>query len=399
MSLRAVSVVELREQVLREAAAGRESVQEVCRRWGIGTSTFYRWKARFDARGADGLEDLPRRPFRSPGQIPYELEDAICRMRKDNPRWGARRIRAEFIRAESSPPAVSTIHQVLVRNHLVALRPGRRPKATRRFAREIPNDLWQMDATRVKLASGAWCWVIDVLDDHARFLLAAVACRQPTTALAWEAFSRAAGRYGLPRQVLTDNDLIFSGRLHGGQEVGFERQLRAAGVQLIHSRPYHPETQGKLERFHRTLKELLADLGPPRDLAHLGELLEAISTHYNHERPHQALGEATTPAERYLPSPAALVTAEAETEPDYPAGAVVRSVGRNGVLTYDTAKWSVGTRWAGQRLRVIARGDRVDFFRGSELVRSATREPSRSYYPLPARRYPGKEGAPLGRAP
>ncbi|HEX9891170.1 MAG TPA: helix-turn-helix domain-containing protein, partial [Actinomycetota bacterium] len=80
MSLRAVSVVELREQVLKEAAAGRESVEEICRRWRIGTTTFYRWKARLEARGAQGLEDLPRRPFRSPAQIPYELEDAICRM-------------------------------------------------------------------------------------------------------------------------------------------------------------------------------------------------------------------------------------------------------------------------------------------------------------------------------
>ena len=148
MSLRAVSVVELREQVLKEAAAGRESVEEVCQRWRIGTTTFYRWKARFEARGAEGLEDLPRRPFRSPAQIPYELEDAICRMRKDHPRWGARRIRAELIRAGTSPPAVSTIHQALVRNHLVAAQPRRRPKATKRFTREVPNDLWQMDATR-----------------------------------------------------------------------------------------------------------------------------------------------------------------------------------------------------------------------------------------------------------
>ena len=233
--------------------------------------------------------------------------------------------------------------------------------------------------------------------DHARYLLAALACRQPTTRLAWEAFQLAAGRYGLPRQVLTDNDLIFSGRLHGGQQVGFERELKAAGVQLIHSRPYHPETQGKLERFHRTLKELLADLGPARDLGHLQELLDRVTAHYNVERPHQALGEATTPAERYLPSPAPLVPPEAEVEASYPSGAVVRSVGRNGVLTYDTAKWSVGIRWAGQRLRVIDRGDRVDFFHGSQLVRSATREPGRTFYPLPARRFPGKGGAALGR--
>lgn len=325
MALEVLSMGEMRLEVLLERERTRESVAEICRRHKISPASFYRYRARYLARGPDGLEPLSRRPLHSPAQISPDLEERLYRMRKEHPRWGARRIRAELIRSGEHPPACSTIHQALRRMGLVPQGRGRKPKATRRFERGVPNDLWQMDATRLKLTSGAWCWVIDILDDHARYLLGALACRQPTTELAWKVFEQAAGRFGLPRQVLTDNDLIFSGRLHGGVLVGFERRLKAAGVQLIHSRPYHPETNGKIERQHRTLKELVYELGPPKNIPHLQELLGKVASHYNTERPHQALGEATTPAERYLADEAGW-SAPAEAEPAYPAGAVLRTV-------------------------------------------------------------------------
>jgi transposase InsO family protein len=388
MALKAVSKVELKEQVLKEREQTRETVAEICARWKISPASFYRWKARYEARGAEGLGDLPRRPFRSRGQIPFDLEDQICRMRKDHPRWGARRIRAELIRAGISPPAVSTVHQALRRNHLVADQPRKRPKAKKRFTREVPNDLWQIDATRVKLATGAPAWVIDVLDDNARYLVAAVACWAPTTEAACQAFSEGVSRCGLPRQVLSDNGSEFTGRLPV-HEVAFELQLKAAGVQLIHSRPYHPETIGKIERFHQTLKAWLADHGPPRTLEKLQALLDRFREHYNSERLHQALGEATVPAERYLPSPQPLHEL-VEEDPVYPAGAVIRTVGRNGSLTFSDAKINVGVRWAGRRLRIVDRSPRLDVFYGSELVRSVALEPGRSYYPVPSRRFPGR---------
>lgn len=389
MVLKAVSMAELREQVLLERERSGETVAEICARWETSPASFYRWKARWEARGAEGLEDLPRTPFTSPRQIPFELEDEIVRMRKTHERWGARRIRAELIRAGWQVPACSTVHRALVRNGLVLAQPRKRPRATRRFEREVPNDLWQIDVTKTKLTTGAPAEVIDVLDDCARYLLGYWVCHVATTELAWKAFRRAADRHGLPRQLLSDNGLTFTGRLHR-RVVGFERELRTAGVQLINSKPRHPETLGKLERFHRTLKEWLADEGPPRSLEHLVELLGRFEVHYNTERPHQALGEATTPAERYLPSATAFVEPPPDDEPAYPAGALVRSVAANGVLTYGNAKWSVGARWAGRRVRVVDRGTRVDFFYGPDLVRSAAREPGRTYYPLPERKFPGR---------
>jgi transposase InsO family protein len=310
-------------------------------------------------------------------------------MRKDHPKWGAKRIRAELIRAGTGPPAVSTIHRVLVRNNLVAPQPRKGPKALKRFTREVPNDLWQIDATRVKLASGGFCWVIDILDDHARYLLAATAAHAESTELACAAFEEASERYGLPRQVLSDNGLSFSGRLHGGKLVGFERRLRAAGVQLINSRPYHPQTLGKIERFHATMKAWLAEHGPPISLEELKVMLERFREHYNQERPHQSLGEAVTPAERYV-SGAESPVPPSEEEPAYPAGAVLRMVGANGSLTYDYAKFSVGVVWAHRRLQVVDRQQHIDFFHGERLVRTVARQPGRTYYPLLDRRFPGR---------
>jgi len=157
--------------------------------------------------------------------------------------------------------------------------PHKRPQATKRFERDVPNDLWQIDATRTHLADGTEAWIVDALDDHARYLLAARACDGPTEQAAWEAFSEATAHCGLPRQLLSDNGLCFTGRLHGF-EVAFERRVRSLGVALINSRPDHPETLGKLERFHKALKEWLHDQGSARDLGHLQDLLDWFGHHY-----------------------------------------------------------------------------------------------------------------------
>ena len=171
MALQVVSMKELKLEVLLEPERSGDTVTEVCRRRGLSRETFYLYRRRYQADGLAGLEPRSRRPRSSPGQIEAELEARICRLRNDHPRWGARRIRSELARAGLDPPAVSTIHQALKRNHLVAPGRSRRRKASKRFERELPNDLWQIDATEVALADGAKRWVLDCLDDHARYLL------------------------------------------------------------------------------------------------------------------------------------------------------------------------------------------------------------------------------------
>lgn len=384
MPLRVVTMAELRLQVLLEAERSGESVASVCRRHGISRDTYYRYRRRYLADGLDGLVDRSKAPLRSPAQIEADLELEICRMRKDHPRWGARRIATELERAGVAPPAVSTIHQALRRNHLIALQPPQRPKALKRFEREVSNDLWQIDATRVRLVSRRKVWVMDMIDDHSRYLLAAIAAEGPTGEAAWDCFELASSRYGLPRQVLSDNALSFTGRFHD-VEVEFERSLAELGVELINSGPYHPETLGKLERFHKTLKQWLADEGPAEDLAHLQELLDAFRHHYNRERPHQGIGNLT-PAERYgwtppvtdaLPS----VGYDDKGEPVYPPHSIVRTVSDRGTLGYENKLIAIGMRWTGARVRVVPVGGLVHVYYGEELVRALAIDPNVYYQP------------------
>ncbi len=380
MALRVVSMGELRLEVLLEPERTGDTIAEVCRRRGISRQTFYRYRRRYEAEGLQGLDPRSRQPLRSPGHIDVEVEVEICRLRKDHPRWGARRIRSEVRRAGVDPPATSTIHRVLRRNHLVADQPKKRPKARKRFEREVPNDLWQIDATRVHLADGTEAWIVDALDDHARFLLAAQACLAPTGEAAWTCFEQASSDYGLPRQLLSDNGLCFTGRLHR-VVVEFERRVRSLGVVLINSRPDHPETLGKLERFHKTLKEWLSDEGPPRDLAHLQELLDRFRTHYNEDRPHQGIADLT-PAERYRPSPAPPPPHQLELEePVYPRGAIVRTVWKVGVVTYDRRTIGLGRRWAGLKVRIVPAGRLIHVYYGKTLLRSLAFDPDRRYHP------------------
>jgi len=377
MSLRVVTMAELRLEVLLEPERTGQSVAEVCRRRGISRETFYEYKRRYELEGAAGLEPRSRRPTRSPAQIDVELEVRICQLRKHHPRWGARRIRSELRRSGIDPPAISTIHQVLRRNHLVTDQPRKRPKARKRFEREVPNDLWQIDATKVALADGTEVWVVDALDDHARYLLAARAALRPTTQAAWACFEDAATRHGMPRQLLSDNGLCFTGRLHG-RVVDFERRIRSLGIVLINSGPYHPETLGKLERFHKTLKEWLADEGSPRDLPHLQELLDRFRAHYNDERPHQAIDDAT-PAERYRPSPLRAPVVEELEAPTYPRGAIIRTVWSNGVVTYDRRTIGLGKRWGGLKVRIVPAGKLIHVYYGKILVRSLAFDPQVRY--------------------
>jgi transposase len=242
MALRVVSIRQLKLEVLLEPGRTGDSVAAVCRRRGISRQTFYLYRRRYEAEGIAGLEARARTPRSSPGRIDPQLEALICRLRGEHPKWGARRIRSELARAGTCPPAISTIHQVLQRNHLVAPQPPRRRRADRRFERPVANDLWQIDATRVLLASGEPVWIVDCLDDHARFLLYALACPSPTGEAAWRCFLQASANNGLPRQLLSDNHVSFTGRRFG-LTVEFERRLAGLGVELINARPYHPQTR------------------------------------------------------------------------------------------------------------------------------------------------------------
>lgn len=385
MALKVVTLPELRREVLLEAQRTGEPVSSICQRFGISRQTYYRYRRRFLLEGLEGLENRSRKPHHSPARMDPQIEIEICRLRKTHPRWGARRIHAELTRAGIEAPAVSSIHQALRRNHLVATQPPRRQKAFKRFQREISNDLWQIDATQVRLVTKKKVWVLDMIDDHSRYLLSALASPAPTVDAAWDCFEEAACRYGLPRQVLSDNGLCFTGRLHG-VEVEFERNLKDLGVEMINAGPYHPQTLGKLERFHKTLKLWLADEGPIEDLVHLQELLDAFRHHYNTERPHQAI-ENMTPREKFAKN--AIVTDalsgpissgfDDNGEPVYPPRSIVRLVSINGDLAFRNKVINLGRHYARARVRVIEIGGLTHIYYGEKLARTLKIDPNVHY--------------------
>lgn len=307
------------------------------------------------------------------------VEDAIVRVRKDYPHWGPKKIAAVLARQGVSPPAVSTIGRVLVRRGLVVPSPRPRRAVLRRFERAASNELWQTDASVHHLADGSAFWVVDVIDDHSRFLTGVEVGAAPTAALAWRAFRGAAARYGLPGELLTDNGLTFTGRLHQ-VTVSFERQVRAAGVRMIHARPYHPQTCGKTERAHRTLRQWLATQPAPVTLDDAAALLAEFRHHYNHQRPHEALGQAT-PAQHYRPStPVQLPPIDLDPADTYPHGCRRRRVGADGAITYARTRLRVGDRWAGVEVGLIRRGPLLHVYYGSAEIDCfilGTNEPQR----------------------
>ncbi len=266
-------------------------------------------------------------------------------------------------------PARSTVEQVLARRGQgTRLRPARPPRGeVRRFARAASNELWQIDGSQHRLADGTAYWVVDLIDDHSRFCPAIRVGAALTGRLAWDAFRLAVGEHGLPAGLLSDNGLCFTGRLHG-KVVAFERQVNAAGTRMHHSRPFHPQTCGKVERLHQTARGWLARRDPPRTLEEAQTLFDAFRRHYNHDRPHEAL-DGAAPGDRYQPStPVELPVIEIEPADAYPTGCLRRKVGIGGQFGYQRRTFYLGDRWAGITIGLVRSGAQLHVYYGSALI-------------------------------
>jgi len=359
----------------------RVNVRALCADLGIAPKTFYKWAERYRAEGLEGLEERSRRPLRSPGRISAVVEDAIVEMRKrlaeEGLDGGAATIRWHLARQGTvKPPSEATVWRALVRRGFVVPEPKKRPKSSlRRFEAPAPNEWWQIDATDWVLVGGTTVEIINVLDDHSRVCADSLAVATATTEAAWRAFSNGVERLGLPRGCLSDNGLIFTGRLRGF-EVFFETQLRAAGVVPITSRPYHPQTCGKVERFQQTLKKWLRQ-HPARTLARLQAHLDAFRDYYNLERPHRGIGRVT-PWERFeAMTPAAVPTAS------LPPPRMRREVTADGRGYITGNKWRIalGPEHARRPATLLLEGAHASVFVDGRLVRDFDLDPNRYYQP------------------
>jgi transposase InsO family protein len=373
-------VISMEAKLLAVLTAGLSGmrVTEVCGELGISRQTFYKYRRRFEAEGPAGLVERSRRPNRSPAMMAVDVEDEIVRLRKDLPLdHGAQTIAYHLGRAGWPVPSVSAIHRALVRRGLVTPQPEKRPRSSwRRFEWPQPNDAWQIDGTCWALSSGKAVWIMDLLDDHSRVALAARVYPGLDAEAAWGAFCAATREWGLPAHVMSDNGTCFTGRYFSGGEVPFERDLRALGIRHILSTPGHPQTCGKIERFHQTLKKWLAQQPLARTPGHLQRQLDRFLTFYNHQRPHRAL-DGSTPVERWAATPPA---GPGNPIPGTPR-ASLHVVANGGNISWGNYLIAVGCRHQGKQVMVIARDDDISLFASTGLIRRFQLDRSRRYQP------------------
>ena len=332
MPWKEVSAMSLREEFVVLASVERSNMVVLCRRFGISRKTGYKWLAREKAGGKSALTDVSRRPHASPIQTIASVETAVVELRKAHPAWGGRKLRARLLAlGESGVPAASTIHAILRRHDLIDPMESSKHCAWQRFEYEAPNDLWQMDFKgHFALTGQTRCHPLTVLDDHSRFSLTLQACENEQTATVQNGLTTTFRRYGLPRRILADNGAPW-GCAGGHSYTPLALWLIRLGVRVLHGRPYHPQTQGKEERFHRTLQAEVLSRARFDGMLECQEKFDQWRDVYNLERPHEGL-QMKTPASRYQPSEHAFP----ETLPaiEYGPGDQVRRVQANGWISF-----------------------------------------------------------------
>jgi transposase InsO family protein len=314
------ALAEYRYRAVREVLGGSPA-GEVAERFGTTRQSLHAWRKRFEAEGVPGLVDRSRRPKSSPSRVDAGIEALICQLRREHPRWGARRVVHELgQRGIAAVPGRATVHRVMARNGLVKPQEQQHKRVYRRWQRDAPMQLWQMDiVSGVPLADGRSAKLVTGIDDHSRFVVISAVVMVPTGRAVCEAFAAAMRRYGVPGEVLTDNGRQFTGRHTRPQpvEVLFERVCRENGIVLRHGKPRSPTTTGKIERFHKSLRaELLDQVSPFESPEAAQAAIDGWVHAYNHQRPHQAL-EMAVPASRFRPNgPAREVAVPAPTAQD-----------------------------------------------------------------------------------
>ena len=307
--------VSLRREFVDLASAEGANVSALCRRFSISRKSGYKWLRRYQADGTAGLANRSRRPNRMRQPTPAATEQLVLAVRQEHPVWGGRKIRRVLQnRGHDQVPAASTVTAILRRHGLIDPAESTKHRACRRFERAEPNELWQMDFKgEFKMSNGRWCYPLTVMDDHSRYNLGLRACINQKRPTVQRQLTEVFERYGLPRQILADNGTPWAVSHQWRGWTKLKVWLLQLDVVMTHGRPYHPQTQGKEERFHRTLKLELLQGGRFDDLTHTQRQFDPWRRMYNHERPHDAL-DLNVPASRYRISdrelPATLPTVE-----------------------------------------------------------------------------------------
>ena len=352
MPWREVSVMDQRREFVRLAMQDGVNRRELCRRFGISPDVGYKWLARW-AAGDDVLADRSRRPHGSPGRSDAAIEAAVLAVRDAHPAWGARKIARCLEREGLKAPAVSTVHEVLRRHGRIVASASWCGRPYQRFEKPAPNLLWQMDFKGWEaLSNGERCHPLTMLDDHSRYSLCLTACANQQSSTVQGQLETTFRRYGLPDGIFVDNGSPW-GDASGQRWTRLGVWLLKLGIDVLHSRPYHPQSRGKNERFHYTLKAEVFALWRFRDLVDVQRAFDAWRTVYNFERPHEALDQEV-PASRYRPSTRSMPDRVAPLE--YDEHEIVRSVPTTkDYVSFKGRLWQVPRAFRGERVAIRPR--------------------------------------------
>jgi transposase InsO family protein len=364
------------------------SCREVARAHGVSKSWVAKLVGRYREGGYSAIGPRSRAPNRIPHRTPDELEEEIVALRKELSDQGldagAETIHHHLGLRHTHVPSVSTIWRVLRRRGFVTPQPHKRPRSSWiRFEARLPNECWQSDVTHWRLAGGTEAQIVNFLDDHSRLAVASRVLAEATAPTVLEVFREAGARWGFPAALLTDNGCVYTTWHRGGPNV-MQTELLALGIDYRHSRPYHPQTCGKVERFHQTLKSFLARQPRAASIAELQGQVDWFVAYYNEVRPHRARGRLT---------PRAAFAARDRARPSGPrihigTGVRVRRdrIDKNGKVTlrHRTRLHHIGVGHAHKGKRVILLVDDLDvrvLSRDGEVLRHLTLDPNRDYQP------------------
>lgn len=380
MPWKEASIMDQRAEFCQLASRPGSNVRELCRRFGISPTTGYTWMRRYQTQGRRGLADHSRRPRSSPWQTAGATETAVCTVHRQYPAWGGKKLAAHLRKLDQihPVPSPSTITRILHRHGLIAPASKAQHRPCTRFCAPYPNDLWQMDFKgHFPLAPTGRCHPLTVIDDHSRFNLGLRALATEQRSVVQAELTLLFRRYGLPNRILCDNSPPW-GTAYLQRWTTLGVWLLRLDIPVSHGRPWHPQTQGKDERFHRTLTtELLST----RSFASLDEVQQAFDDWrviYNQIRPHEALA-LTPPMEHYHPS----VRSYPEQLPaiEYAAGEVVRRVTTRGAIKLDGARYAIGEAFTGLPLAIRPTADEgiCDvYFRHYVIAQIDRRQPTES---------------------
>jgi len=352
MSWKEKTVEQSREEFVLAALCGEDSISELCRKAGISRPTAYKWMRRYQA--GEPLSDRSHTTRDHPNRTPPETEALILEARTRHPTWGGRKlIRYLQDKGYQNLPAASTATEILKRGGRISPEESEAHKPYRRFQKEEPNQLWQMDFKgHFAMADGRRCHPLTMSDDCSRKLL----CLDAYDNERWKSVERSLLRvfseYGLPDAILSDNGPPWADHTNG--YTPYEIWMMQLGILPMHGRALHPQTQGKEERFHRTLKEDVLKRYTIRDLVEAQSIFDHYREEYNVERPHAALNY-DVPEKHYRSSARKLPSTWGE--PEYDAGATLRKVNCKGYLSIQKHRYYLSESFAGKYVELLFRSE------------------------------------------